>query len=182
MLFCICTISLYSKQNTMRIKFPQILCYEDWLDLFKMGFSGEDERDENGIRKFKLLKGFVMANDPETAEMKMVRDDIITTMEKNKAILLELEQKMVKYQQLYTLENPSVYLATIKDSRNAEAPTNSLTAKTFWPMMNGSRKEIRIYIGKESEYPDHKKIHVKILSKQKMKETLLERYKNGELK
>ena len=166
----------------MRIKFPQILCYEDWLDLFKMGFSGEDERDENGIRKFKLLKGFVMADDPETAEMKMVRDDIITTMEKNKAILLELEQKMVKYQQLYTLENPSVYLATIKDSRNAEAPTNSLTAKTFWPMMNGSRKEIRIYIGKESEYPDHKKIHVKILSKQKMKETLLERYKNGELK
>jgi len=166
----------------MRIKFPQILCYEDWLDLFKMGFSGEDERDENGIRKFKLLKGFVMAEDPETAEMKMVRDDIITTMEKNKAILLELEQKMVKYQQLYTLENPSVYLATIKDSRNAEAPTNSLTAKTFWPMMNGSRKEIRIYIGKESEYPDHKKIQVKILSKQKMKETLLERYKNGELK
>lgn len=166
----------------MRIKFPQILCYEDWLDLFKMGFSGEDERDENGIRRFKPLKGFVMAEDPETAEMKMVRDDIITTMEKNKAILLELEQKMVKYQQLYTLENPSVYLATIKDSRNAESPTNSLTAKTFWPMMNGSRKEIRIYIGKESEYPDHKKIHVKILSKQKMKETLLERYKNGELK
>ena len=182
MLFCICTISLYSKQNTMRIKFPQILCYEDWLDLFKMGFSGEDERDENGVRKFKLQKGLVMAEDPETAEMKMVRDDIITTMEKNKAILLELEQKMVKYQQLYTLENPSVYLATIKDSRNAEAPTNSLTAKTFWPMMNGNRKEIRIYIGKESEYPDHKKIHVKILSKQKMKETLLERYKNGELK
>ena len=123
-----------------------------------------------------------MADDPETAEMKMVRDDIITTMEKNKAVMLELEQKMVKYQQLYTLENPSVYLATIKDSRNAEAPTNSLTAKTFWPMMNGRRKEIRIYIGKESEYPDHKKIHVRILAKQKMKETLLERYNNGELK
>ena len=105
-----------------------------------------------------------------------------TTMEKNKAVMLELEQKMVKYQQLYTLENPSVYLATIKDSRNAEAPTNSLTAKTFWPMMNGRRKEIRIYIGKESEYPDHKKIHVRILAKQKMKETLLERYNNGELK
>ena len=166
----------------MRIKFPQILCYEDWLDLFKMGFVGDDEFDENGLRRFKKKNDIPWAEDPETAEMKMVRDDIITTMEKNKAVMLELEQKMVKYQQLYTLENPSVYLATIKDSRNAEAPTNSLTAKTFWPMMNGSRKEIRIYIGKESEYPDHKKIQVKILSKQKMKETLLERYKNGELK
>ncbi len=80
----------------MRIKFPQILCYEDWLDLFKMGFIGDDEFDENGVRKFKLLKGFVKAEDPETAEMKMVRDDIIKTMEQNKAILLELEQKMVK--------------------------------------------------------------------------------------
>ncbi|MEN9446184.1 MAG: hypothetical protein RL728_696 [Bacteroidota bacterium] len=166
----------------MRIKFPQILCYEDWLDLFKMGFVGDDEFDENGLRRFKKKNDIPWAEDPETAEMKMVRDDIITTMEKNKAVMLELEQKMVKYQQLYTLENPSVYLATIKDSRNAEAPTNSLTAKTFWPMMNGRRKEIRIYIGKESEYPDHKKIHVRILAKQKMKETLLERYNNGELK
>jgi hypothetical protein len=147
-----------------------------------MGFVGDDEFDENGLWRFKKKNDIPWAEDPETAEMKMVRDDIITTMEKNKAVMLELEQKMVKYQQLYTLENPSVYLATIKDSRNAEAPTNSLTAKTFWPMMNGRRKEIRIYIGKESEYPDHKKIHVRILAKQKMKETLLERYNNGELK
>jgi hypothetical protein len=44
-------------------------------------------------------------------------------------------------EQLDTLENPSVYLATIKDTRNAEAPdTNSLTAKTFWPLMNGRSK------------------------------------------
>ena len=101
----------------MRIKFPQILCYEDWLDLFKMGFVGDDEFDENGVRRFKKKNDIPWAEDPETAEMKMVRDDKITTMEKNKAVMLELEQKMVKYQQLYTLENPSVYLATIKDSR-----------------------------------------------------------------
>ena len=165
----------------MRIKFPQILCYEDWLDLFKMGFVGDDEFDENGLRRFKKKNDIPWAEDPETAEMKMVRDDIITTMEKNKAVMLELEQKMVKYQQLYTLENPSVYLATIKDSRNAEAPTNSLTAKTFWPMMNGRRKEIRIYIGTKEEFPEFKSQRVKSIAEQKMKEALRKRYENGEI-
>jgi hypothetical protein len=47
--------------------------------------------------------------------------------------------------------------------------------------MNGQRKEIRIYIGKQSEYPEYKLEYVRILAKQKMKEHLLERYKNGEL-
>lgn len=168
--------------KTMRIKFPQALCYEDWTDLYHMPdypksfkfFRGhEDDEDEDGkgtIRPFR-----------ETPEMKEARKEVLEVLEKNKKEMLEIEEKMVKYMQLHTLENPPVYLAKIKDTRNTEKETTTLTAKTFWPLMHGKRKEIRIYIGKATDYPDHKLGHVKISAKQKMKEHLLERYNNGEL-
>jgi len=164
----------------MRIKFPQALCYEEWIELYNMPdypksfkfFRGHDNDDEEG----KGIKEY-----HETPEMKDARKEVLVVLEKNKKEMLEIEEKMIKYMQLQTLENPPVYLSRIRDSRNAENISTTLTAKTFWPLMNGQRKEIRIYIGKQSEYPEYKLEYVRILAKQKMKEHLLERYKNGEL-
>ncbi len=166
----------------MRYKFPQVLCFDDWEDLYKMPDNprsfrmmrdSEDEEGNNG----EPSKPF-----SENAEMKEARKEVLEILEKNKIQVMQIEEKMVKYMQLHTLENPPVYLAKIRDTRNSENETTSLTAKTFWPMMHGQKKEIRIYIGKGDEYPDHKLGYVRILAKQKMKEHLLERYKNGELK
>ncbi|NQW78912.1 MAG: hypothetical protein HQ449_06310 [Chitinophagaceae bacterium] len=161
----------------MRIKFPQAICYEDWIDLYSMPdypksfkfFRGHDDEDDKRIFH-------------ETPEMIEARKEVLAVLDKNMSEMLEIEEKMIKYMQLHTLENPPVYLAKITDKRNTENETTTLTAKTFWPLMNGKRKEIRIYMGKSYDYPDHKLGFVKIIAKQKMKEHLLERYKNGELK
>lgn len=162
---------MYPKPRKMRYKFPQVLCFQDWVELYKMPDMGD--------------KGFVYKEPfkyDETDEMKAARKEIQSSLEKHKQSILEVEEKMVKYGQLDTLKDPPIYLAMIRDTRNKEAETLTLTAKTFWPLMNGKRKEIRIYIGKESEYPDYKKDYVAKIAKQKMKDHLLERYNNGELK
>ena len=76
---------------------------------------------------------------------------------------------MVLYNQIYTAESPSVYLAYVKD---AKTDLEYLTAKTFWPLMDGKKKEIRIYIGSKKDFPDHKNLKVQMMAKQKMKEHL----------
>jgi hypothetical protein len=37
----------------MRYKFPQVLCFQDWVELYKMGFVGDDEFDERIWRSKK---------------------------------------------------------------------------------------------------------------------------------
>ena len=162
---------MYPKLQQMRYKFPQVLCFQDWDDLYNMHDMGD-----NGFVYKEPFKY------DETGEMKEARKNVLAALEKNKEAILEVEEKMVKYLQLDTLKDPPIYLAMIKDTRNREAETLTLTAKTFWPLMHGKRKEIRIYIGKESEYPEYKKDYVAKIAKQKMQEHLLQRYNNGELK
>ena len=113
----------------MRYKFPQVLCFQDWDDLYNMPDMGD-----NGFVYKEPFKY------DETGEMKEARKNVLAALEKNKEAILEVEEKMVKYLQLDTLKDPPIYLAMIKDTRNREAETLTLTAKTFWPLMHGKRK------------------------------------------
>jgi hypothetical protein len=145
----------------MRVKFPQILCFEEWVDLYKLP----------DIYKLGILdkSNRPFANLSETPLLKEIRVNVLEILEKNKDAVKEIEMAMVLYNQYYTAESPSVYLAYVKDSKT---DLEYLTAKTFWPLMDGKKKEVRIYIGSKKEYPDHKNVNVRFFAKQKMREHL----------
>lgn len=125
----------------MKYKFPQVLSYQDWEDLYSLPNNSEH-------------KGFVYKKEvfeyPETAEMKNVRSEVLQLLKKNKQAIIDVEEKMVHYLQLDTIKKPAVYIAVLKDTRNPEF--ENVTAKTFWPLVGGGRKEIRIYVGRLTDF------------------------------
>ncbi|MHA8064975.1 hypothetical protein [Aquirufa aurantiipilula] len=157
-------------------KFPKVLCYDDWFDLF------------DGINN-KEFKGIPFRTDifyyPETEEMKEKRVSILDSLKKYKKEIIEIEEKMVQYLQLDIIREPSIYIAVLKDTRNPEH--ENITAKTFWPLVGGGKKEIRIYIGRVSDYPHIKRSNLSSSDEIKnkavlmMKKHLTENYELGRL-
>ncbi len=164
------------KFSIMRLKFPQVLTYQDWEDLYSLPNNKE-------------YKGFIFRKEvfdyPETNEMKQVRDEVLKLLHKNRKAILEVEEKMIDYVHLDIINRPSVYIAVIKDTRNPEL--ENVTAKTFWPLVGGGRKEIRIYLGRLSDFSHLKRSDISTDKSIKnkaiklMKEHLLEKYKIGAL-
>lgn len=145
----------------MRVKFPQILCFQDWVDLYRLPETFKLGDLDKSNRPF--------ANLSETPLLKETRNNVLEVLKKNRNAVREIEMAMLIYSQIYTAESPSVYLAYVKD---AKTELEYLTAKTFWPLMDGKRKEIRIYIGSKKEFPDHKNPKVRWIAAQKMREHL----------
>ena len=155
------SFGLFTFELYMRVKFPQILCFDDWVDLYKLPDTYKLGALDKSNRPFANLK--------ETPLLKETRSKVLGILEKNNEAVKEIESAMVLYNQIYTAESPSVYLAYVKD---AKTDLDYLTAKTFWPLMDGKKKEIRIYIGSKKDFPDHKNFKVQMMAKQKMKEHL----------
>ena len=157
-------------------KFPKVLCYEDWYDLF-------------ALINNKEFKGRLFQTDifyyPETEEMKEKRFSVLETLKKYKNEIEEIEEKMVQYLQLDIIRDPSVYVAVLKDTRNPEH--ENITAKTFWPIVGGGQKEIRIYIGRVSDFSHiersnlSKSDEIKLKAVSMMKKHLTENYEAGNL-
>lgn len=162
-------------KQAMKYKFPQVLCYQDWEDLYSL----PNNREHKGF-VFKEVFEY-----PETAEMKKVRLDVLQLLEKNKRAILEVEAKMVEYLQLDIIKKPAVYIAVLKDTRNSEF--ENVTAKTFWPLVGGGGKEIRIYVGRLSEFTNVSRDDissdksVKSKAIKMMQKHLSSKYKSGEL-
>jgi hypothetical protein len=159
----------------MKHKFPQVLTYQDWEDLYSLPNNKEH-------------KGFIyneVFEYPETTEMKKVRMEVLQLLEKNKKAIIEVEEKMIEYLQLDTIKDPAVYIAVLKDTRNPEY--ENVTAKTFWPLVGGGKKEIRIYIGRTTEFPKIKRTEfstnkeIKQKAVAMMKKHLSDKYKAGSL-
>lgn len=151
----------------MRIKFPQILSYQEWVDLWNL--SKVDS-------KFAEL---------ETAELHEVRSTVLSKLLQNKELLIEIESAMVRYAQEYLIENPPIYLSR---ARIKDASGEYLTAKTILPLVGGKKKEIRIYLGKQEDILNHQNLGTKEIEEKiqdvalsKMKEKLKNRFSNGTL-
>ena len=78
---------------------------------------------------------------------------------------------LIKEMQDETKRNPKVYLAYLKDTRSDVTIKRNLTAKTVYPTGINKHKEIRIYIGREDEYPNINQM-VKDIAKTKLIERL----------
>lgn len=157
-------------------KFPQVLTFQDWEFLYKFVNYHENKEWLFPEKVFEY---------PETDEMKLVRQEVVNLLDKHKKAIIEVEEKMIEYVQLDTIKDPSVYIAILKDTRNPEF--ENVTAKTFWPLVGGGKKEIRIYLGRLSEFSHLKRSDIttdktiKEKAHKMMKDYLSEKYKNGEL-
>jgi hypothetical protein len=85
---------------------------------------------------------------------------------------LDVKQEMI-------IAEPQVYVARTKDIKTE---IEYFTAKTFWPLKNGKTKEVKIYLGKATDFNnDTMSIRAKETAKRKMSETLRRRKDAGEI-
>ena len=115
----------------------------------------------------------------ETLEMKTKRLEVLKLIEKQKQLLLDIESGSLDFAQELIIQNPPVYVARTKDTKTE---IEYFTAKTYWPLSGGERKEIKVYVGKADDYGgDTLNERAKEDAIKKMQETLRRRKNNGEI-
>ena len=98
---------------------------------------------------------------------------------KHRSILKELQEAEINLQQEWIIADPAVYVARTKDQKY---DNEYFTAKTTWPTLDGKKREIKIYLGKASEFGnDTKSVKAKEYAKKKMSDTLRRRKDLGEI-
>ena len=115
----------------------------------------------------------------ETLEMKTKRLEVLRLIEKQKQLLLDIESGSLDFAQELIIQNPPVYVARTKDTKTE---IEYFTAKTYWPLSGGERKEIKVYVGKADDYGgDTLNERAKQDAIKKMQETLRRRKNAGEI-
>lgn len=137
---------------------------------------------EDIIEKYSHARGsgFYFRNDPiEPIVMTKARTAVLDALIKHRDVLAEIEDKMLNYVQEMVIQEPQVYVARTKD---VKTDIEYFTAKTFWPMKGGDKKEIKIYLGKAEDYNnDTKNPKAKQEASKKMAETLRRRKDAGDI-
>ncbi len=80
--------------------------------------------------------------------------NLLLALEKNKSALDEIENATLNFLVAAIAENPPVYIARTKDIKT---DIEYFIAKTFIPIKGGKKKEIKVYLGKASEYDNDTK-------------------------
>ena len=115
----------------------------------------------------------------QPSSVRQILEKVRDTMEKHKGSLDEIEDVLLEYQQLVILYNPTVYVARTKD---VKTDIEYFTAKTFWPLKGGKRKEIKIYLGKAADYGnDTQSKRAKSEAATKMAQTIARRLREGSI-
>jgi hypothetical protein len=99
-------------------------------------------------------------------------DSAVDLVKQLKTFLIALEQEMI-------ISEPPVYVAKTTDKKTEKV---YFTAKTFWPLINGKKKEVKIYLGKAEDFGNDTMSPVaKENAVKKMRETLRNRRDLGEI-
>jgi hypothetical protein len=83
------------------------------------------------------------------SNLKPVLSDLLEILNKNKSALDEIEDATIKFLTAAIMENPPVYIARTRDKKT---DIEYFIAKTFIPLKGGKKKEVKVYLGKASEY------------------------------
>lgn len=129
---------------------------------------------------------YELATMNEDVNFKMVSPEVNTALLKLQSVvrmyregLKEMIDAYLEVQQELTIAEPSVYVAKTKDIKTDK---EYFTAKTFWPLKNGRKKEVKIYLGRAKDFDnDTMSIRAKEDAKRKMSETLRRRKDQGEI-
>lgn len=120
----------------MKTKFPTVIRFEDYKELFK-------NVDFNSLVKLRK------ADNLETIEMKHLREEIIKTLENHSELFNQLETLMVKYKRLFIIENIDNHITINTQVDTKSSNKNKYrTAKVMFPQVGGEDIGIRVSLGR----------------------------------
>ena len=147
-----------------RVKSPHIFSLEDLVEYYRGTIPGSI-----------IFSGQKIV----PAELEKERKKVLSILKQYETELLKVQEATVKFAQQVVLNEPTVYIARTKDTKTE---IEYLTAKTFWPLIDGNLKEIKIYLGKASEFNnDTKSKKAKEQAVVKMRQTIARRLREGSL-
>jgi hypothetical protein len=98
---------------------------------------------------------------------------VLQTLEKHKSALAEIEDVTLKFLIAAIKINPPVYIARTRDIKT---DIEYFVAKTFIPTKGGKKKEIKVYLGKASDYDnDTKHNEARVKGKRLLRKALQEK-------
>jgi hypothetical protein len=131
------------------------------------------------ILHFMAMDSKSMLKQSTHAEFREALKEIQDLYMKHKLAFDEMGDALVNYHRLNVMNNPTVYIARTKDVKTG---IEYFTAKTSWPLKNFKKKDIKIYLGKASDFKgDTLSTKAKDLAVVKMRQTLARRMRAGEI-
>ena len=131
------------------------------------------------ILNFMAMDSKSMLKQSTHAEIREDLKEIQDLYLKHKLAFDEMGDALVNYHRLIIMDNPTVYIARTKDVKTG---IEYFTAKTSWPLKNFKKKDIKIYLGKASDFKgDTLSTKAKDMAVVKMRQTLARRMRAGEI-
>lgn len=151
-----------------------LFSYQSLLESY-LGFS-EDYYKKTGKIKLKKTE---LDDDYLSIDLFNKSIKVLEVLKENKEALLAVEKATLEYVQWMVLTNPTIYVARTKDIKT---DIEYFTAKTRWPLLGGKSKEIKIHLGKASNYNnDTQSGRAKKEAIFKMRQTISRRIREGSL-
>jgi hypothetical protein len=111
----------------------------------------------------------------------MLKNDlfrILDVLYKHRDALSEIEDEMLNFIQKSVRLKPPVYVARTKDPKT---DIEYFNAKTFVPLKGGKKKEVKVYLGKATDFDnDTKSVKAKLLGEKLLKKAIEEKASKGE--
>lgn len=155
------------------------ISYDDLVDLFTIVEKNLPTSVEVKLKDSNHTIRDIDIKKSDIFELEEKRNKILKYLNENKDVFNGLDDLITEYEQHKTLLDPTIHIGRTKDSRT-KIPY--FTAKTFFPLIRGRRKEIKIHLGRAENYDfDTKSEVAKTEAKVKMIQTIARRIREGSL-
>ena len=156
------------------------LDYKSLIDLFKINRSKKlmetEVKMKGGIHKLDPLKA---GSKSDFDELEDKLEKVLSYLDEKKEVFSQLDELVKDFEQHQVLMNPTIHVARTKDRKTE---IEYFTAKTFFPLTGGKRKEVKIHLGRADNYNyDTQNKRAKRDAVVKMRQTIARRLREGSL-
>ena len=156
------------------------LDYQSLTDLFKINKSKKltkiEVKMKDGVQKLDHLRA---GSKSDFDELEDKLHKVLSYLDEKKEVFSQLDELVKDSEQHQVLMNPTIHVARTKDKKTE---IEYFTAKTFFPLTGGKRKEVKIHLGRAENYNfDTQNKQAKIDAIIKMRQTISRRIREGSL-
>jgi hypothetical protein len=131
---------------------------------------------KGGIHKLDPLKA---GSKSDFDELEDKLEKVLSYLDEKKEVFSQLDELVKDFEQHQVLMNPTIHVARTKDRKTE---IEYFTAKTFFPLTGGKRKEVKIHLGRADNYNyDTQNKRAKRDAVVKMRQTIARRLREGSL-
>ena len=121
-----------------------------------------------------LHSDYTRKNLSENKSSEHLRYEVLRLIEDYKDTILKLEEAMVRYNQQLIRDNPPIGLMTLK-RQTGKGEHEYLSARVMYPLMGDRVIDIRLQVGKKSDFPNIDSVETKKILRERIR-TLLNEY------